>query len=326
MATRKHPNPPDARLPGEAEIARTYHAGAQDEPPAALDRKILAAAQQALDTSRPRAAFGSRWAIPLSVAAVLLLSVGVLLQMQEPGLLQPVDSGPAPGPMETASAPMARALPQPSPAKRLSKALPAAPPAAAPLTDGAAARSSSDAYETGAKSDVAPGETTMARGNVSVARERRTDQAQLSAQEAKTAAGRNAKQGAASLQTHADVTAVSASGQAGAYAFSVSLSSPDSGCRRYADWWEVVSDDGKLLYRRVLLHSHVDEQPFTRGGGPVPIQPTTRVWVRAHMNTVGYGGAAFHGSVQTGFAPATPPAGFAAQLATQAPLPSGCEF
>jgi hypothetical protein len=252
------------------------------------------------------------------VAAVLLLSVGVL-QMLEPGLLQPVDSGPAPAPvpMETASAPMARVLPEPAPAKRLSKALPAAPPAAAPLADGAAARSSPDAYETGAKSDVAPGETTMARGNVSVARERRADQAQLSAQEAKTAAR---------LQTHAHVTAVSASGQAGAYAFSVSLSSPDSGCRQYADWWEVVSDDGKLLYRRVLLHSHVDEQPFTRGGGPVPIQPTTRVWVRAHMNTVGYGGAAFHGSVQTGFAPATPPAGFAAQLATQAPLPSGCEF
>jgi hypothetical protein len=320
MATRKHPNTPDARLPGEAEVARIYHAGAQNEPPAALDRKILAAAQQALDTPRPRAALGSRWAIPLSVAAVLLLSVGVL-QMLEPGLLQPVDSGPAPAPvpMETASAPMARVLPEPAPAKRLSKALPAAPPAAAPLTDGAAARSSPDAYETGAKSDVAPGETTMAR-------ERRADQAQLSAQEAKTAAGRNAKQAAARLQTHADVTAVSVSGQAGAYAFSVSLSSPDSGCRQYADWWEVVSDDGKLLYRRVLLHSHVDEQPFTRGGGPVPIQPTTRVWVRAHMNTVGYGGAAFHGSVQTGFAPATPPAGFAAQLTTQAPLPSGCEF
>lgn len=321
MATRKHPDTPDARLPGEADVTRVYHAGARDEPPAALDHKILAAAQQAVDTSGPRATFGSRWAIPLSVAAVMLLSVGVLLQMRAPGLLDPVDSGPAPAsvPMEADSAPMARALPEPAPAKRLSKALPASPPAAAPLHDGVAAGSGPDAYETKAKSSVATGETTMAR-------ERRADQAQPSALEEKTAVGGNAKQEAVTLQTHADVTAVSASGQAGAYAFNVTLSSPDSGCRQYADWWEVVSDDGKLLYRRVLLHSHVDEQPFTRDGGPVPVQPTTRVWVRAHMNTVGYGGVAFHGSVQTGFAQATPPAGFAAQLATQAPLPPGCDF
>lgn len=45
-----------------------------------------------------------------------------------------------------------------------------------------------------------------------------------------------------------------------------------------------MSTDGKLLYRRVLLHSHVDEQPFTRSGGPVPIQTDSVVWVRAHMD------------------------------------------
>ena len=124
----------------------------------------------------------------------------------------------------------------------------------------------------------------------------------------------------------ADVVGVEARGMPMAYAFAVGVASADTGCEQYADWWEVVSENGKLLYRRVLLHSHVDEQPFTRSGGPVPIQAATRVWVRAHMNTVGYGGGAWYGSVQTGFEPAVPPAGFAAQLATQGPLPSGCDF
>ncbi len=329
MATRKHSNPPDARLPGEAEVARVYDAGAQDEPPAGLDQKILAAAQQAVEAHRPRrAAFGSRWAIPASVAAVMLLSIGVLLQMQEPGLLEPVDTGPAPAstPVQAASAPMARAFPEPEPAKRVSKALPASPPAAAHIADGVTARSNSDAVEAMAQRDAAAEESVRALGSTSAAQEQRADQPKLSALKEKTVVSRNARQEADSMQTHADVTAVSASGQAGAYSFSVTLSSPDSGCRQYADWWEVVSEDGKLLYRRVLLHSHVDEQPFTRGGGPVPVQPTTRVWVRAHMNTVGYGGVTLHGSVQNGFEPATPPAGFAAQLATQAPLPSGCDF
>jgi hypothetical protein len=44
------------------------------------------------------------------------------------------------------------------------------------------------------------------------------------------------------------------------------------------------------------------------------------------MHPGGYGGAAFQGSVQTGFAPATAKTDFAAQLATQAPLPAGCDF
>ena len=80
----------------------------------------------------------------------------------------------------------------------------------------------------------------------------------------------------------ADVIGVQVSGAPGAYQFNVTIKSPDTGCQQYADWWEVVSEDGRLLYRRVLLHSHVDEQPFTRSGGPVPIQADTVVWVRAH--------------------------------------------
>jgi len=124
----------------------------------------------------------------------------------------------------------------------------------------------------------------------------------------------------------AAVTAVQVSGAPGAYAFNVTVTSPDTGCQQYADWWEVVSTDGKLLYRRVLLHSHVSEQPFTRSGGPVPIQPDTVVWVRAHMNTGGYGGTVLKGSVKSGFTQTMLEAEFAAGLAQQAPLPDGCDF
>ena len=82
----------------------------------------------------------------------------------------------------------------------------------------------------------------------------------------------------------ADVIGISVSGDPGSYTFSVTVESPDTGCGQYADWWEVVSPEGRLIYRRVLLHSHVDEQPFTRSGGPVDVQPSETVIVQAHMN------------------------------------------
>jgi hypothetical protein len=126
--------------------------------------------------------------------------------------------------------------------------------------------------------------------------------------------------------TLADVLSVSTSGPAGAYQLAVTVRSPDTGCQQYADWWEVLSEDGRLLYRRVLLHSHVDEQPFTRSGGPVAIGPDTVVWVRAHMHPAGYGGKAMRGSASAGFRPATLAADFGARLAQQAPLPRGCDF
>ncbi|MEM7434957.1 MAG: hypothetical protein AAF436_07380 [Myxococcota bacterium] len=125
----------------------------------------------------------------------------------------------------------------------------------------------------------------------------------------------------------ADVVSVQASGASGAYTFSVTVSSPDTGCDQYADWWEVLTPDGTLLYRRVLQHSHVDEQPFTRSGGPVDAAASDQVVVRAHMNPTGYGGVAFSGSVDSGFSQdPSISATFATELAGTAPLPSGCAF
>ena len=102
-------------------------------------------------------------------------------------------------------------------------------------------------------------------------------------------------------EPRADVLRAAAQGKPGAYQLSVTVQSPDRNCEAYTNWWEVVSEDGKLLFRRVLMHSHPDEQPFTRPGGPVPISADTTVVVRAHFHPTGYGGAALRGSVAKGF-------------------------
>ena len=125
----------------------------------------------------------------------------------------------------------------------------------------------------------------------------------------------------------ARVLGLEVSGRPGAYTFAVTVQSPDTGCDRYADWWEVVTPDGaKLLYRRILLHSHVNEQPFTRSGGPLQIDADTVVVVRVHVKPLGYARAALKGSVARGFEPVVLPEGFGAKLEAAEPLPGSCMF
>ena len=124
----------------------------------------------------------------------------------------------------------------------------------------------------------------------------------------------------------ADVVGVSVSGTPGFYTYSVTVSSPDIGCDQYADWWEVLSESGELIYRRVLLHSHVNEQPFTRTGGPVDAQRDDMVFVRAHMNTGEYGAMAMRGSVTDGFSVVEMPSGIGDGVETLGSLPDGCAF
>jgi len=127
-------------------------------------------------------------------------------------------------------------------------------------------------------------------------------------------------------EKYADVKNVQVSGSEGRYTFLVTLSSPDKGCHQYADWWEVVSEDGALIYRRILLHSHVNEQPFTRSGRQVKIKEDQVVWVRAHMNNSVYGGVVMKGSVNDGFNMAEWSNDFGEGLDEKSPLPTGCNF
>ena len=72
--------------------------------------------------------------------------------------------------------------------------------------------------------------------------------------------------------------------------FTVTVRHADAGWAHYADAWEVRAPDGVVLGRRVLLHPHDDEQPFTRSldGVRVPVGIDT-VQVLAHDTRHGWG-------------------------------------
>ncbi|NND05492.1 MAG: hypothetical protein HKN87_03850 [Saprospiraceae bacterium] len=122
----------------------------------------------------------------------------------------------------------------------------------------------------------------------------------------------------------AEVSEVVVSGSESNYSFTVEVRSPDLGCNQYADWWEVISAEGKLIYRRILAHSHVTEQPFRRAGGPIPIAADSMIIVRAHMNNLGYGTSVMRGSVESGFTKDTLSIDFAQNLSKEPPLPGDC--
>ena len=124
----------------------------------------------------------------------------------------------------------------------------------------------------------------------------------------------------------AQVIDVAISGEENNYTFNVTVSSPDKGCNQYANWWEVIDLDGNLIYRRILAHSHVDEQPFARSGSGIAISSDTEVYIRVHMNNSSYGSRVLKGSVANGFSTADLAADFAKELENEAPLPNGCAF
>lgn len=90
----------------------------------------------------------------------------------------------------------------------------------------------------------------------------------------------------------ADVVAVEVTKTAGAkYSFTVTVRHDDAGWDHYADRWQVLGPDGTVLATRILVHPHVDEQPFTRSLNGVTIrEDISRVRVRAHDKVHGFGG------------------------------------
>lgn len=75
--------------------------------------------------------------------------------------------------------------------------------------------------------------------------------------------------------------------------FDVTIRSDDRDMRHFADAFEVLAGDGRVLARRELLHDHADEQPFTRELHGVRVPPGAAwVTVRAHHRPLGFGGAA----------------------------------
>lgn len=128
------------------------------------------------------------------------------------------------------------------------------------------------------------------------------------------------------LQGSKQVTQVEVTGDENAYTFNVTIESPDTGCDQYANWWEIVDLEGNLIYRRILDHSHVTEQPFTRAGENIALSKAQEVYVRLHMNNSGYAANAQKGSVASGFQAAELDVEFAKNLTETEPLPGACAF
>ena len=75
----------------------------------------------------------------------------------------------------------------------------------------------------------------------------------------------------------------------GSCTFTVTLEYADQGWEHYANQWDVVTLDGKLLKSRVLHHPHEQEQPFTRSLSGVLIPPgESKVKIRARDSKHGY--------------------------------------
>ncbi len=82
------------------------------------------------------------------------------------------------------------------------------------------------------------------------------------------------------------------------WTFHVTVKHLDQGWEDYANGWDVVTPDGTVFkpdpdapFTRLLLHLHVNEQPFTRSQSDIEIPPdVTHVTVRAHDLVDGFGG------------------------------------
>ena len=92
----------------------------------------------------------------------------------------------------------------------------------------------------------------------------------------------------------ASIEAVKVRNDGATWTFSVTLRHDDTGWDDHADGWRVVGADGTELGLRILVHPHVNEQPFTRSQTGITIpEGVTQVFVEARTNTEGWGAVRF---------------------------------
>lgn len=153
----------------DAKLQAAYRALGAEEPPRALDEAILAAAR------RPHRGWAQRWSVPLSLAAVVVLSVVVTLRIQHE---QPAPVQEKVLVAKTPAAPAATPTP-PAPAapvqtrKEAAAAKPVPPPPAAPQPFPSAMQDKAAEQAGGAAapaSGVASVERSLSRRDAEVAR------------------------------------------------------------------------------------------------------------------------------------------------------------
>ena len=75
---------------------------------------------------------------------------------------------------------------------------------------------------------------------------------------------------------------------------SATLEHADSGWDHYANYWRILSPDGEEVGKRVLLHPHENEQPFTRSLGNIKVPSNVEyITIEGHDSVHGYGGPTF---------------------------------
>ncbi|MDH5516334.1 MAG: hypothetical protein OEY36_00770 [Gammaproteobacteria bacterium] len=73
------------------------------------------------------------------------------------------------------------------------------------------------------------------------------------------------------------------------YRVDVTLLHGDTGWDHYADGWEILDKNKKVIAQRILGHPHVNEQPFTRSLYRAKIsQHEKLIYIRAHDKVHGY--------------------------------------
>jgi hypothetical protein len=84
-------------LEGKDRISDEYRQGATEQPPGHIDATILAASRKAVSSKPKSISFGSRWHVPLSIAAIVVLSVLLVFNIpndSDPVLFEPARQAP----------------------------------------------------------------------------------------------------------------------------------------------------------------------------------------------------------------------------------------
>lgn len=74
---------------------------------------------------------------------------------------------------------------------------------------------------------------------------------------------------------------------------SVTLWHADTGWDDYADAWRIVTESGEVVGERILVHPHVNEQPFTRSLGGLMLDPGQSHYIEARSLGEPYGQTRF---------------------------------
>jgi hypothetical protein len=75
---------PEEDLPQDGQISQAYQSLDKETTPTALDDRILAAARHEAGSRPQKISFSRRWAVPVSVAAVIVLSVSLFITQRVP--------------------------------------------------------------------------------------------------------------------------------------------------------------------------------------------------------------------------------------------------